>query len=357
MVYLLIVFLGGLIVLISALFLLSPGKLQPILDSNGSTLSTSISEKVFVNIGGVKQGMFIQGKDTCKPVLLYVHGGPSFPNYFLVDKYAPGLEDFFTVCYWEQRGGGLSYSSNVALESMTLEQLTNDLIEVTNYLRQRFGQEKIYMLAHSGGTTIALLAIQKEPSLYAAYLAMAQITNQAESEKRAYEYMLRIFKENGDKKSVSELNQFNNLEQQSDVMAFHNSVFRDKAMHQLGIGTMHSMKSIFMDVFVPVWTCKAYTLREKVNIWKSKFFFLPKTKLREEILSIDFSERIPELDIPVFFFCGKYDLTVNINLTKEYFSKLNAPHKKFYTFEHSAHSPLFEEPSLFRDIICSDILN
>jgi pimeloyl-ACP methyl ester carboxylesterase len=53
------------------------------------------------------------------PVLLFVHGGPGFPNYFLFEKYNPGLEDYFTVCYWEQRGGGLSYTPEVTMESMT----------------------------------------------------------------------------------------------------------------------------------------------------------------------------------------------------------------------------------------------
>jgi hypothetical protein len=35
----------------------------------------SISEKVFIKIGGVKQGMFIKSKDVKNPVLLYLHGG------------------------------------------------------------------------------------------------------------------------------------------------------------------------------------------------------------------------------------------------------------------------------------------
>ena len=90
----------------------------------------SISEKTFIKIGGVRQGMFIRGRNIKNPVLLYIHGGPAFPNYFLFDKYKPGLEDIFTVCYWEQRGGGLSYSKDVTLESMNFEQFSSDAIDV-----------------------------------------------------------------------------------------------------------------------------------------------------------------------------------------------------------------------------------
>ena len=60
---------------------MSPGKPQPYVDKNGNPLAGSISEKVFVDINGVKQGMFIKSKDVTHPVLLYLHGG--MPDYFL----------------------------------------------------------------------------------------------------------------------------------------------------------------------------------------------------------------------------------------------------------------------------------
>ena len=143
----------------------------------------------------------------------------------------------------------------------------------------------------------------------------------------------------------------------SNIAPDYKSGIRDKCMHELGIGTMHKMRSIFRDIFIPVWTCKTYTLREKINIWKSKFSFLPKTNLINEMLETDFTVTVPSLDIPVYFFSGKYDLTVNINLAKAYLTKLHAPVKGFYSFSNSAHSPLFEEPELVRQVIEKDVLN
>jgi len=43
-------------------------------------------------------------------------------------------------------------------------------------------------------------------------------------------------------------------------------------------------------------------------------------------------------------------------LAKEYFDKLQAPVKGFYTFSQSAHSPLFEEPEKMQQIIQEDVL-
>jgi pimeloyl-ACP methyl ester carboxylesterase len=348
---------GFFLILTCILLIYSPGKIEQYLDESGKPIPGSISEKTFINIGGVKQGMFIKSRNINNPILLYVHGGPAFPNYFLIDKFQPGLEDYFTVCYWEQRGGGLSYTSEVTLQSMNFNQLASDAIDVTNYLRKRFNKEKIYIMAHSGGTPIALIAVQKEPKLYYAYIGMGQITNQTESERIAYKYMLEQYKEVGNQKRINELNKYPVLDADSNIISYYKSNIRDQYMHELGIGTIHKMKSVFWEIFIPVWTCKAYTLREKINIWKSKFSFLPKTNLINELLTTDFTSKVPKLDIPVYFLSGKFDLTVNMNLSKKYLTQLHAPLKGFYTFNNSAHSPLFEEPELVRQIIEKDILN
>jgi len=350
------ILLGFLSITLVMLFIYSPGNIKPYTDDRGVMLPGTVSEKIFVKIGGVEQGMFIRSKNINNPVLLYIHGGPAFPNYFLIDKYEPGLEDHFTVCYWEQRGGGLSYNSEVTLESMNFDRFTDDAIEVTNYLRGRFGKEKIYLMAHSGGTPFAIMAAAKAPELFYAYIGMAQITNQAESEKLAYKYMLEQYNLTGDDNAVEEFKKYPVLDSADCIIKFYKSALRDNSMHELGIGTMRNMKSVFTGVFLPVWMCRAYTLREKVNIWFSKFSFMKKTKMTEELFRTDFPTEVPKLEIPVYFFSGKYDLTVNHDLSKSYLNKLQAPVKGFYTFDNSAHSPLFEEPGKTKEILVKDVL-
>lgn len=347
----------GILILVIVVRIYSPGKPEPFVDNSGASIAGSISEKIGITIGGVRQGMIIRSKDFHNPVMLYVHGGPAFPNYFLIEKYNPGLEDFFTVCYWEQRGGGLSYSRDIPLETMTFAQLTSDLIEVTNYLRLRFGKDKIYLMAHSGGTPIAIQAVAKSPQLYNAYIGMAQITRQFESERIAYNYLLEQYTAMGDTKVLEELKKYPIPNTDTSFSNFFKSLIRDKAMHELGIGTMRNMKSVFTGVFIPVWTCKAYTLKEKINIWVSKFRFVKRAGFSRELFAMDIPTLVPKLDIPVYFLSGKYDLTVNVDLSKAYLEKLQAPIKGFYSFEKSAHSPLFEEPERMKKILLTDVLN
>jgi len=45
--------------------------------------------------------------------------------------------------------------------------------------------------------------------------------------------------------------------------------------------------------------------------------FIKKTGLRREIIQADIPAKIPGLEIPVYFFSGRYDLTVNKDLSKE----------------------------------------
>lgn len=334
----------------------SQGKMKPLTDGDGNKLEGSIVEKTYVNIGGVEQDMFIWGEDINNPVLLFIHGGPCFSEYFLFDNCPTGLEKVFTICHWEQRGGGLSSDPDLSPESITLEQLTSDIIEITNYLRKRFDQDKIYLAAHSGGTIIAIQAAAKAPQLYHAYLGIAQITNQPESEKIAYQYMVEKYEQKGNKKMVDKLKEYPLMTDDSYVNLFYKSMLRDQTMHDLGIGTMRNMKSLETGVVLPIMLCRAFTVKEKINLWRSKIFFIRKTGLADQVLAANLPSAISEMAIPVYFFSGVYDFTVNHDLSKAYLEKLKAPKKAFYSFSNSAHSPLFEEPDKMIGIITTDIL-
>ncbi len=334
------------IILLVVLALLSPGKPRPM------RLAGGISEKIRVKINGVEQGMFIKGKNPTNPVLLFLHGGTGMPEYFLAEKYPPGLEDYFTVCWWERRGAGLSYSPNIPPETMTVEQMIADTLAVTDYLRSRFKQEKIWLMAHSGGSFIAIQAAARAPELYHAYIAVAQMSYQLKSENLAYEYMLKRFQEMGNAKMARKLEQAP-VTMKVPLPPSYMSV-RDPAMHTLGIGTMHGMKSVMSGVFLASWLCRDYTLGEKLNLWRGKF--LSDRLLWNTIIATDLTKQVTRLDLPVYFLHGKYDYTVSYPEARSYLEKLNAPMKGFYTFEQSAHCPIYEEPERMRKIFEQDIL-
>jgi len=342
------------IALVTILLIQSYGKMKPFLDENGNIIKGSISEKVYANINGVNMGMIIKSKDASNPVLLFVHGGPGMPEYPLTEKYPTGLEDYFTVVWWDQRGSGLSYQSGMPEEKMTTEQFISDTIEVSKYLRERFGQDKIYLMAHSWGSYIGIQAAAKSPELYHAYIGIGQISNTMESEKIAYDYMLKYYKEAGDEKTVKKLQglSFKTM----DCLPKDYDNIRDDVMHRSGIGTTHKMKSVVTGIFMPVMQNQEYTLGEKINIWRGKAFS-NSSVLHDEEYKSDLSNTLTKLKIPVYFFSGVYDYTVNYFMAEAYLKKIDAPVKGFYLFKESAHSPIFEEPKKVTQIMQEDVKN
>ncbi len=344
------VLLISLLVLVGVLLSMSPGTPKPFLDDSGKPLVGSISEKIKVNINGVEQGLFIKGKNARNPALLYVHGG--MPDYFLTEHYPTGLDEYFTVVWWEQRGSGLSYSADIPPESVNPGQLVSDAVEVTNYLRKRFGQEKIYLMGHSGGTFIGIQAAAQAPELYHAYIGVAQMSNQLESERLAYGYMLQRFRDDGNTKMVRRLEEA----QVVDAVPLPDSYLkvRDVAMHGLGVGTTHDMKSIVTGLLLRSLLNREYTLSEKIGMWRGKIF--SSSRLWNTQLSTDLTKKVTRIKVPVYFFHGVYDYTVSYPLARSYYERLDAPVKGFYTFKQSAHSPLFEEPEKMREIVRVDVL-
>ena len=341
--------------LVGILLAMSPGKPQPFLDENGDVLPGSISEKIRININGVQQGMFIKSKDVNNPVFLFVHGGPGMPEYWLTQRYPTGLEDYFTVVWWEQRGAGLSYSPNIPPETMTAEQFVSDTIEVTNYLRKRFSKEKIYLMAHSWGSYIGIQAAAREPDLYYAYIGIGQISHQIQSEQLAYQYALEYYKENGNTNTVRKLEAAPPTLTVPLPTAY--DALRDAYMHGAGIGTTRDMKSVVTGLFLPSWQFREYTVGEKVNLWRGKLFSRSRSfNLWDKMQITDLSQQVTKLEIPIYFLHGVYDYTCAYPLARDYFEKLEAPVKGFYTFENSAHSPMFEEPEKVQKLLLEDVL-
>jgi len=327
-----------------------PGQPRPYLDASGRPLPGSISEKIRVTIGGVSQGMILKGKDRTKPVLLYLHGG--MPDYFLTARYPTGLEDHFTVCWWEQRGAGLSYSPDLPRESINVEQLVADTLEVTRYLARRFEQEQIYLMGHSGGSFLGVLAVARAPELYRAYIGVAQMAHQLRSEKRAYDTMLKQYREQGNGRMVRKLEAAPVTT--TEVPRAYLAV-RDEAMHGLGVGTMREMRSVVTGIFLASLQSREYTLGEKINLWRGKAR-TGVSSMWSEMLTTDLAARVPELRVPVYILQGVHDYTCASAEAQAYFDKLRAPLKGYYVFARSAHSPIFEEPAKVQQILREDVL-
>ena len=345
-----------LIALFGTLWLISPGNVSHLTDENGSVVAGSISEKIWIPVNGSEQGLVIVGHDTTNPVLLFVHGGPGMPEYWLSKRYDPGLEEHFTVAWWDQRGAGLSFSPDIDPPTMNAEQFVADAIAVSRYLIERFGHERIYLMGHSWGSYIGIQTVAAAPELYHAYIGIGQVTHQIESERIAYDYALAEYRRRDDERMVAKLN----AAPPSNVGPLPREYerLRDAYMHGIGIGTTGEMESVITGILLPSLRFPEYTLCEKLNLWRGKVQSRsPEYALWEPMLVTDLRTAVPKLEVPAYFFHGRYDYTCAYPLALDYYESIEAPAKGFYTFGDSAHTPVFEEPEKALSVLIDDVLN
>ena len=87
---------------------------------------------------------------------------------------------------------------------------------------------------------------------------------------------------------------------------------------------MHNMNSVIKGIFLRSLLNNEYTLGEKINLWRGKIYS-SKTQLSHDRDEIDLRNSITKVDLPIYFFSGIYDYTVNYKMSEEYLKNIDAP--------------------------------
>lgn len=170
---------------------------------NAQTKSVNEYNRIVLN--GVEHGVFIKGNNITNPVLLVLHGGPGFSDFYFWQTHNKDLEQRYTVVSYDQRGTGLSYNEAVPPESMTFDQLENDALSLIQLLKERFKKDKIFLVGYSAGTIIGVNLVKKHPSLFYAYIGVGQVTNLYLNEKISLSYSIQQAKFQKDSTALSQL--------------------------------------------------------------------------------------------------------------------------------------------------------
>ena len=100
--------------------------------------------------------MMIRGQSTENPVLLFLAGGPGGTELRAMRHHGQALEQNFVMVTWDQHGTGMSAAQLEPTSTLTLDRAVSDTIEGTNHLRDRFGQDEIYLLGQPWGTILGV---------------------------------------------------------------------------------------------------------------------------------------------------------------------------------------------------------
>lgn len=305
-------------------------------------------------IGGLPQWLFIRSQHANLPILLYLHGGPGSPLVPVVNHFNALLENHFTVVQWEQRGSGKSYQKTIDQRSMTLEQFISDLHEVIAYLKTRFSKEKVYLLGHSWGSALGLLYAHKYPGDCHAYIATGQAIHLHAAETISYTYTLQKAVQNKNMKAIRALKRIGTppYSGKNDKAIFKKYTIQRKWLTEFG-GQFYDKKNQHVGMKL-LMAFKGYSLMDKLNCLKGLTF--SQTTLGKTYLTLNLFDTVKKVDVPLYFLIGKMDYTTPFELVQTYYDGVQAPHKELIWFEHSAHSPMFEEPVAFNEVLIHHIL-
>jgi pimeloyl-ACP methyl ester carboxylesterase len=314
----------------TVVFFLGRGKTPPI----PGDLSIASLEKV--RIGGVDQWLLIRGHDRSRPVLLFLHGGPGMPAMFLAHACQRELERSFVVVHWDRRGAGKSYSAGVDARALNVRQVLDDTFEVSRLLRQRFGQDRIYLVAHSWGTYLGLLAIREHPEYYSAYVGMGQMAGPlARVREIQRDFVLRCATGANDMPTIDMMRRGGPINEDM-LFQCHGELWKS---------------SSFLPILLTGLRAPEYTFRDALHVKPGA-----NRVNREMKYNVDPRPLIGEvnaLNVPVFFFLGRHDYNTPSRVAADYLSRLSAPLKSVTWFEQSGHFPFFEEPARFNQEMIS----
>jgi pimeloyl-ACP methyl ester carboxylesterase len=330
-----------------------------IYDADGNPIQGSISSIETVTLGGVTQTITIRGVDETKPVLLHLHGGPGLPSSPWAtwnDSYAD-LEDSFVLVHWDQRGAGKSYSKSLTADDMHVENFVRDTLELSDILRVRFNQDKIFLWGHSWGSGLGFETLRVSTEPYHAFFASAVRPNWNVSQTLGYELVLQLARDADDTEAVQSLTALQPFDPSNPD---HRGV-RGEYQSQYLVGNFHTpgLEAAWLDYAIegdgPEYPPS--TVRPTM----AGLTFSRET-IGAEIVGADYDHArdFPVSYIPVFFFAGRYDYETPGVLAEEYFEILEAPVKSFTWFENSAHDIQYDEPNRFyQEIIgiAEEVLN
>jgi pimeloyl-ACP methyl ester carboxylesterase len=331
--------LASLGVIALAFFISRPPTTAPILTPEGGE-DNSIAELTAIPIGGHKQAVMIRGRDVDNPVLLYLAGGPGGTDLGAM-RADVGLEQHFVVVTWDQRGAGKSYSALDPVDTLTLEQMIADTVEVTNYLRKRFEEDKIYLVGNSWGTLLGALAVEEHPELYHAFVGTGQMVSPRETDIMFYEDTLAWAEETGNEALVKTLRD-QGPPPYEDLLAYEPAISHEHDWNPYP--GLDPSKELPFNLFVP-----ENTFMDRVNGMRG--FLDTFSILYPQLQEIDFRTDLPALQVPYYLVIGKYEARGRDVLAREWFEILEAPAKEMIVFEGSGHRPPFEEPAEFASLM------
>jgi pimeloyl-ACP methyl ester carboxylesterase len=299
-----------------------------------------IVEERFVKVGGIDQWIQLRGEDRDNPVLLVLHGGPGWPNAVFTLPLRP-WERHFTVVQWDHRGAGKTLHRNGKAGSgeMTFDCRVADAIEVTEFLRQYLGKDKVIVLAESMGTLTGTPLVKLRPDLFHALVVTDLYVNMAANEARKYQLTLERLRAAGNAKGVAALEEIGSDPTRWDLRAWNTNM---AWAFRTNLPTPNLDRRLLFPLAL---SSPIYSLRDLYSLFVG--FQWSTAQMFEELLAYDAWRLGTRFEVPLFLFQGERDVVTLTTLAEEYFEEVEAPTKGLALIKDAGHFAAFTQPERF----------
>ncbi len=300
-----------------------------------------------VQLDDTTQWIRVRGADASNPVLLLIQQGPGLPmiNEARRFEHLLGLEQDFTVVYWDQRGCGRSLRGRHDREGISLKRMADDTVSLLEYLCDRFGG-KTYVAGFSFGATLAAFAAAQRPDLVGTLVATGMDIDGAAAADGAYEFALHTARQRGNRRATRQ------LEAIGPPPHLTSKQFGTRvrwATNFGGVTRNQTYATLARELVSSLVRSSDYSagdiMRTVRGITATQAALLP------DLASMDLTRTLPRLDVSVVMVQGRHDQVAPGESAQQYASSLQAPGKQLIWFENSAHTPHLDEPAKFRDVL------
>jgi pimeloyl-ACP methyl ester carboxylesterase len=298
-----------------------------------------IDEAKYLKLGGIEQWVTIRGEDRANPVVLVLHGGPGdATNPWGYAGFRAWLKTY-TVVQWDQRGTGRTLGRNgpASAETVTIDRLVEDGVELADALRRSLRKDKIILVGHSWGSVLGVLMAKAKPELFYAFVGTGQVVSGdlTRQNQVAYDAVLAKARSSGDARAVRELEEIGRPPR------------KDGRGHQVQRRWANLFEGADSFIASMGWlglTAPGYTTKD-VNDWFDGQNLSAERLMRQE-QALGSAALTGRFAVPVFVIQGAEDFTTPTSLARAFVDGIEAPQKAFVTID-GGHFAVFMNPSGF----------
>lgn len=307
-----------------------------------------IKDHFYLQNNDANMQVYVEGNISSDKILIMVHGGPGDGSLYFNTKEATRIaEPDMAIAYWDQRLAGSSQSNHSATD---IESYADDLKKLITLLHYRYGaSKKIYLLAHSWGGLIApyFLGRENNQSLIAGWIQVDGVHNYALTDSLSRQELIKV--------GLEEIAANKHVEDWTEIVDYcktHDPTGNYKVARKINVYA-NGTDDLISEVY------KGTSQKELINYFireyqypittfpTNKIYNVLLEKIEKQAYELNVSGSLQKITIPTLLLWGKYDYVAPFGLKDDILQHINSADKSSKIFEHSGHTPMFQQSELF----------